>query len=245
MPTVVSEMAFWLGIMRDHAIFIRDNLGPNERQWVESAEKMRCIFEDLLARVQTVTGEEAVCATEKLVALKSQLLMLLLKCGIVIHLQPSDLNHMINEAQEFLRVLGRLPAPPADPPALLLHLNRLWLSDAAGHSAMLYRVLDPHEYRLLMELQQYEMSFNQLFIKAIAKSEMYAAVGRDFPSLYGLAGEARGAVQAHLDLLKTLDNLIQGCSIENNGTPLLTSHMLREETYFLNKMAMVLGRTSL
>lgn len=242
MPTAASEMAFWLGIMRDHAMFIRENLGPNERQWVESAEKLRYVFEDLLAGVQTVTREEAVCAAENLITLKSRLLMLLLKCGLVIHLQPSDLNHMINEAQEFLRVLGRLPAPPADPPASLLHLNRLWLSDAAGHSAMLYRVLDPHEYRLLMELQQYENAFNCLFIESYGKTEMYGAVRDDFPSLYGMENDARGVVQTHIDLLKSLENQIGSCTVQNNGTPLLPNHMIREETYFLNRVAQVLGR---
>ncbi|MFZ5643826.1 MAG: DUF2935 domain-containing protein [Bacillota bacterium] len=242
MQTTTAEMAFWLGIMRDHAIFIRDNLGPYERQWVESAEKMRIVFEELLTRVQSVTREEAVSATENLIALKSQLLMLLLKCSVVIHLQPSDLSHMINEAQEFLRVLGRLPAPPADTPALLLHLNRLWLSDAAGHSAMLYRILDPHEYRLLMELQQYEYTFNSLFIKAYGKTEMYGAVRTDFPSLYGMVNEARGVVQTHIDLLSSLERQIGSCTVQNNGTPLLPNHMIREETYFLNRVAQLLGR---
>lgn len=238
----VSEKAFWLGIMRDHTLFIRDNLGPGEKEAVARADALHCLFEDLVGRAATVTDQEAAGATENLIAFKSSLLARQLDCGITLHLEPSDLNHMINEAKEFLRVLGRLPGPAADTPSLLLHLNRIWLADAAGHSAMMYRVLDPLEYRQLMELKQYEEIFNHQFIKAVAKDQMYRAVGRGFPSLYGFINEARAAVQAHIDLLRNLEKAIGSCSLENNGNPLLPNHMVREETYFLTRLALLLGR---
>ncbi|BCV20111.1 hypothetical protein hamaS1_01800 [Moorella sp. Hama-1] len=41
----------------------------------------------------------------------------------------------------------------------------------------------------------------------------------------------------HLNLLGKLEGLLQGCKVENNGTALMPNHMIREETYFLNRMA--------
>ena len=55
-------------------------------------------------------------------------------------------------------------------------------------------------------------------------------------SLYHLTADAREIFQVHLNLLGKLEGLLQGCKIESNGTVLMPNHMIREETFFLNRI---------
>lgn len=236
-----GETNFWLGILRDHSLFILNSLGPTETDLTRSAYNFYGVFEEMLKRPGVVSGAEAAQATEELIAFKKEILNRLLSCRIIIHLLPSDLNQMINEAREFLRVLGLIPDLYKDPTALLLHLHRLWLPDAAGHSAMLQRALDPDEFRLVRQLNAFESTFNMLYIKSILKTQMHQKLEKDFPSVRRLYSDSREIVQEHVNLLMSLEKLIQGCNIENNTTALLPNHMIREEMYFLNQVSRILA----
>ena len=237
-----QDMTFWLGILRDHTFFIVSSLSPSERDAIIQGDGLRKTFEDLLKRADSVNEKEAAEATEELIAYKKDVLTRLLNCRIGIHLLPSDINGMINEAREFLRVLNRAQRQPESGPRLLLHLHRLWVHDAAGHCSMLYRTLDPTEEPLIEELRGFEHEFNLLYLKTDTKTQFYSKLNQDFPSLYELLRETREKVMEHIDLLQSLENKMQRCTLETNGSPLMPNHMIREETHFLNQLAKMLER---
>ncbi len=237
----VIDINFWLGILRDHTIFIYNSLGPSEKEAARRAESLRYIFENLMKNPGGAAAGDAARATRELIMFKTNLLARCLHCQVVIHLNPSDLNVMINEALEFFRILGELPPLSQDRAARLLHLMRLWIPDAATHSAMLYRVLDPDEHKLLQELQNYEWNFNLMFLKTILKTQMYEKLAADFPSLYEMIPEARQSVESHIVLLNAMERRLESCTVENTGSPLMADHMLREERYFLNQLTQLIA----
>jgi len=231
------DLPFWLGIMRDHAQFIRDSLGPTEAAFIQQAEQMRLTFEQLLAGQPD--PESVTAAVAQLVEFKRTLLHRLIECQLVIHLQPADLNQMINEAQEVLGVLGALPVIPPDPYARLLHLHLLWLSDAAGHSAMALANLDPNERLLIKEFRRFEKTFNGLFLLALEQNQIYDKIARPFRALIGLTNDARQTIEAHLLLVELLEALRARCEAEGTAPPRLPNHFIREERHYLESIALI------
>ncbi|MGE5486137.1 MAG: DUF2935 domain-containing protein [Ignavibacteriales bacterium] len=233
-------MKFWLRILRDHTVFIFDNLGPAEQAAICQARALQAAFERLLAQAP-VNPAEAATATVSLIEFKRSLLQRLLNCQITIHLQASDLNHMINEAQEFLRVLGCIAPIQGPVPVHVLHLLRLWIPDAGGHSSMLYHVLDSNESRLVRELRRFEKEFSMLYLKVIGKTEMFDRLRACFPSICHTAEEGAGLVRSHIDFLEQLGGLIGGCRVETTGSAAMVDHMIAEETHFLAHLVAYMG----
>lgn len=232
----MEEVAFWRRILRDHAVFTRDNLGPSEREAVAEAEELRT---ELEGRPAEQPVEATVEAAGALIAFQSQLLARLTDCQLTIHLHATDLSHMIKEAEEFLRTVGVLPRP-ATPFSRLLHLHGFWLEDAAFHSTFLAGVLDPNEYLWREQFMQFERILTQLFLKARHQMEVYERIGgQAFAAARGLTQESERVTGAHLRSLERLEGLTARCEAEIAAPPLLADHMLREERYYLAQVAEV------
>jgi hypothetical protein len=227
-----EEMSFWLGILRDHAVFIRDNLGPLEHAEVRRADEFRQRFEGLRDRSMA----EAVSAAQDLINFKRELLRRQVECRLTLHLEPGDLNQMVNEAEEFLRTAGLLPEPAGVAPRLL-HLHRLWLWDAAAHSSMIYRTSDPYERILNDEMLNYERVFNGLFLRAEEESQILRKIGQPFNAVVGLTNDAQRVVTAHIASLERVEGLITRCEALTAAAPLSPNHMLREERHYLREIA--------
>lgn len=232
-----EELVFWLGILRDHATFIRDNLGPVERPAIERAEALRIQFAELL---QGPALAEAISLAGQLIEFKRDLLRRLTACRLVIHLHAADLNQMIDEAEEFLRAAGVL-AVPEDPFARLLQLHRIWLADAGLHSNMLYVTADPYERLLIDELLHFERLFRNLHLQAHAASAVYGKTGVPFAALAGFTKEARRAVENHLKVLGGLEALLTRCEVVTSALPAMVDHMRREETHYLQEAERLLA----
>ncbi len=62
MITLWEEHQFWLGILQDHAYFVRDHLSVSETEYVQTAQRYIYLFEDLLNGLnqlpQTVTHHD-------------------------------------------------------------------------------------------------------------------------------------------------------------------------------------------
>ena len=92
---------------------------------------------------------KAEAAVIKLREFKLELLRKHLIGKIKIHLSPTFFNHMINELEEYLRILKHLKAGQVPPVYHELHHHLLCLLDAAGHSDAISSNLDSYEYSIL------------------------------------------------------------------------------------------------
>lgn len=157
MEDALYEHRFWLQILGDHCRFIFTALSPKEKADIAIAERLMNRFDVLLdeaRRSNTSTNisnltHEANGATQELRNFKLNLLKRQLEGKVDILLTPSFINHMVNELEEYQRILKSLLEGKGVPLFHPLHYDMLWLQDAYGHAASLAADLDFAEMQLI------------------------------------------------------------------------------------------------
>ncbi|MGE5530074.1 MAG: DUF2935 domain-containing protein [Patescibacteria group bacterium] len=120
----LSEEAFWLRIMTDHAKFIVSLLDQSERGFIEEAEEFSATFDRLLRQAQDYLSmlqadpdlfpavsrftDDVIAQTTGLRDFKRAAHDLLLQCKILSILPPLLADHVAREAEHFLHVLGEI-----------------------------------------------------------------------------------------------------------------------------------------
>ena len=103
------EHRFWLQILGDHSRFIHDALAPVEKENINIASQFIQIFDTLLGKANSADiSQLAVIAENETLKLRKFKLSLIEKHllgKIKIHLSPTFINHMVNELEEYLRLL--------------------------------------------------------------------------------------------------------------------------------------------
>jgi hypothetical protein len=171
--SALFEHRFWLQILGDHGRFILSSLSPEETEEIERAQGFIDVFDSLLlearqdiedARLASLTHQAYQYAAE-LRIFKLHLLKRQLAGEIKIYLSPTFFNHMLNELEEYMKVLCQLLSghvPDFHP----VHYHVLWLSDAVGHAAGVASNLDEAERKYIEESKRYEKDFQNLYTKA-------------------------------------------------------------------------------
>ncbi|MCZ8512033.1 DUF2935 domain-containing protein [Paenibacillus filicis] len=241
------EHTFWLQVLGDHARFIRDALHVQERE--ETARAMGFVerMDSLLGRARTSMSDpelirlsqEAYERTLELRSFKLHLLRRHLTEGVGLRLPPSFLSHMVNELEEYLRVLGSLrtgqPAPAYD----AVHHHVVWLQDAYGHASSIIAELDMSEKRLMELGQTFDLHFRDFFVKAVELAGYLRTHLKDFSALERFNKEVELEMVLFQQFLRELGE--HRMTKETLGTlsPLMADHMAREECYYLTKLSHV------
>jgi len=240
----LSEHRFWLQIMGDHARFVFLSLAPTESLFLVASQKFIILFDQLLERAYQQMSEvelqelnhKAYDATYRLREFKLELLSMSLTADLKSHLPSSFYNGMINELEEYLFILNSLihGNNPLLPP---LHYHMLWLTDAVLHSATLAATLDLTEKNLIEKSNQYEIQFQNLYMKSLTLNGYLRTQLEDFPSMEYFNIQAEKAITDFSEYLEALlDQKIDG-KILGTLLPLMIDHMVREECYYLWKLS--------
>lgn len=240
------EHRFWLQILGDHARFIYHALSPDETQDVQTAQSFIRLFDGLLAIARNPGGSETVLtemnkqahdAVLNLRRFKLQLLDRLLFAQVKIGLTPTFINHMVNELEEYLKILNELVAGNPVPRFPSLHHDLLWLPDAAGHAASIAMDLDSVEQRLIQKSEQFEKHFNDFYLKAIELTGYFRTMRDHYPALAKFHSDVNVEMAIFMAFLKELEE--QGITAEmlSRLNPLVPDHMYREECYYLLKLS--------
>ncbi|MFC5451762.1 DUF2935 domain-containing protein [Paenibacillus aestuarii] len=245
----LDELRFWLQVLGDHARFIHHALTSDEG---EEMERARCFIQTLDHLLEVAQGNPGTAAltslnrqsylkAQELRAFKLHLLERHVTGTIGLNLPPAFLNHMVNEAEEALRVMGFLlnhEVPPSPSP---LQLHLLWLQDAYGHAAAIEDNLDLTEHRRKEMSRHFIVQFKDFYIKAVEFAQFLRTNVQQFPALSRLNKEADLEMTLFIEFLRELEE--QCLTYETLGTltPLMADHMLREELYYLKKLSQVAG----
>ena len=246
MKETLFEHQFWLQILGDHSRFIHDALSPDERDKVGLANYYIQVFDELLdqsrmqpnaERISKLT-EQALNFAEEIRNFKLDLIRDHLAGQIKIGLTPTFINHMVNEVEEYLRILYcllEMKTPAARP----LHYHSLWLPDAVGHAAAIMCRLDEVEKDLKMKSMEFEKGFDDLH-KKTEEFYGYTRTGLvEFPALKRLNNQVEIKMGMFMRFLKELEEL----RIEKKALgiiqPLEPDHMYREECYYLLSLSRV------
>jgi Protein of unknown function (DUF2935). len=239
------EHRFWLQILGDHSRFILSTLSSLEAQDVKNAETFMTSFDRLLEQARRAkTANEAAAinqpAYEWTVSFRQFKLSLLERAilgKIAIMLTPTFLNHMVNELEEYLRILTELVAGKPVPKFDALHHDFLWLPDAVGHAAAIAADLDMVEQRLIQRSQQFEVHFRQLYMKSIEMAGYMRTQLKDFPAFRRLHKEVDLEMKLFVGFLSELEEMELTAEVLDRINPLMPDHMMREECYYLTKLA--------
>jgi hypothetical protein len=169
---------------------------------------------------------------------KEELIQRKLDCKVKLALGPVLLQHMVNEAEEAQRVLGRVGAMAQLPPAMqALHHHMVWLPDAAGHAAALHSGLDGVEENLLKTTEEFKQVFNGMEIKALELYSMLKVAPRMVGVLRRLNRDSMAQIGLFRAFLTELREHLEDCEVLTvNLAPAMADHMLREELYYTEKI---------
>lgn len=239
------EHRFWLQILGDHSRFIFMNLGVTEKSEIERADKFITEFDQLLGRAQQGLGSNDVgffnkqvfTTVKRLKAFKLHLIRRHLTEKISIHMQPSFLNHMVNELEEYEIILRALESGRPLTKLHPIHYHLIWLLDAIGHAASLACAVDLAERDLRLESQNFEQDFIRFHNKAQELAGNLRTDVLDFPAFGYFNRQVNQVMLEFMSFLTDLRDLSIRKEVLGTLTPLTPDHMLREECYYLNKLA--------
>ncbi len=235
------EHGFWLQILGDHARFIHDSLAPSEKQSIEMANYFIQTFDRLLGRIETTDlvhlSVRATQEAKKIREFKLEILRKQLQGEIKIHFPPTFVNHMVNEVEEYLRVLEYLQKGEIPPVFHELHHHLVWLLDANGHAGAIDSNLDQVEKKLKETSRGYFKQFQDFYLKAVEMTGYLRSNLTEFSALSKFNSDISLEMILFMNFLRELEEL--GLSNQALGTfaPLMADHMGREECYYLIKVA--------
>jgi len=239
--TARFEHRFWLQILGDHSRFIYEALAPVQDEEIEKASNFIRVFDTLLERAKTADLVPLTIESEseviKLREFKLELIKKHLIGKIKIHLSPTFLNHMVNELEEYLRILKHLKAGEVPPVYHELHHHLLWLSDAAGHSEAISTNLDAVEQKLREKSNAFKKAFEDFYLKAVELAGYLRTNLTTFPALSKMNVDTQLEIKLFQNFLHELEELELSNQALGTFAPLMADHMSREECYYLMKLA--------
>lgn len=240
------EHQFWLQILGDHSRFILNTLSQTELEKIQRSNYFIQIFDKLLEEAKSQLNDfniEQLTQRAKKYSLelrefKLQLLREHLIGEVVIELPPTFINHMVNEVEEYLRVIHWLlnqEIPTAHP----LYHHTIWLPDASGHADAIFCGLDSTERDLRYKSKEFTRIFDDLYIKADEFKGYLRTRLQDFPALSRLNTQVEVKILLFMTFLKEIEELRLTKKVVGTIMPLMANHMFREECYYLTKLSKV------
>ncbi|WAH38072.1 DUF2935 domain-containing protein [Alicyclobacillus dauci] len=250
--TAIFEHRFWLQILGDHARFIRAGLSPTEGGEIAKTNYFIDRFDRLLSMANTIPStadivtlnQYALRYAHTLRAFKLHLLRRHLIGKISIALPPTFLNHMLNEIEEYLRILESLCEGTTPPPLNPIHHHLLWLHDAIGHAATIQAEVDPVETRAAERSLQFTKEFEAFYLKSVELAGYLRTQLEDFPALRHFNSQVGMEMKLFTEFLDEIEELRLSKELLGTLEPLLPDHMAREECYYLLKLADVTDVTA-
>jgi hypothetical protein len=138
-------------------------------QFIHLFDQLRNSLVIMEAWQLTELNKQAHQCTLSLRTFKLDLLERILLGKVGIGLTPTFINHMVNELDEYIKILDEHIKGKPVPRYHALHHDLLCGSYrmAAGHAATLAMDLDAVEKRLIKKSDAFEQHFNEFFLKAI------------------------------------------------------------------------------
>lgn len=240
------EHRFWLQILGDHARFIRDSLAPTEVEEIERAATFIQVYDRLLLTAREPLGKAALqelnqMAYRHTLELRNFKLHLLRRhlCGeIMIHLTPTFINHMVNELDEYIRVIAYLQAEKI-PVFDVVHHHLLWLPDASGHAYAIRTNLDKVEADLAKRTKNFEQKFDHFYLKAVEIAGYLRTQLTEFPALQRFNEQVEMEMGLFMQFIHELEQMKLTNVLLATLMPLMADHMAREECYYLTKLSQV------
>ena len=227
------ENRFWLQILGDHSRFIENALAPSETELIGRVKRLKEELDFLLkeAHKGSLTSNRVLSVVEEVKNLKLDILRRHLNGEIKIALPPTFISHMLNELEQFEKILLN-----PDTKSHILEDHYLWQSDAKGHAISLLQKLDPTEKKLMKEIKKIKKAFGAGFNATIEYIGYLRTGELEFPALDKLNDESLVELLVFLKVLETMKEERSTLKILGSLDVLLVDHMARETLYCMKKI---------
>jgi hypothetical protein len=244
-----EEHYFWINILLDHAVFVKDYLSPDEVNLVAEAKRFIVRFSEVRLQLDNIPKNSSIQSQpliefSKLAAqvsyeyyqFEGKILNLSLTNQVLINITPTYFNGTLNENGEYLRILHYYMNGTDYPPLPLIDLLDLWLEDQIGHAALLNRALDGVEFILHERVNTLSKLFSAHMLKNEAMKGYLRFIPPQFPAQISFAREVSGTVLAFNQLVEHVIKLYKGKEVLNATTLRFLEHHFPESCYFLTKL---------
>lgn len=245
-----QEHAFWLEILEDHSIFLRDHLSSTEQQYVTVANQFIQSFGKLRAKLMAVDKNVSFNSTELIQFSKEALQIaadyyqleglmqnLRVQNKVNFNLTPTYLSGTLMENREYLRILSYYVNGQDYPLLPLVDLLDLWLTDQLGHTILFRNLLDPVEVLLLSQTDAYINRYRAYIVQNKQMISLLSFTPTGFPRQQRLS---RQIAETTIEMYNVISGLISQyiCNeILTRTTLRFLEHHLPETCYFLKKLS--------
>lgn len=184
---------------------------------------------NIMPLVEPVTrlNQQAINATQGLIAFKTTILNDVLNCRIFTNNYPLLIDHILREARLFVSMLERLQRRvEIDLTAEMVMQEAFWNRIMAEHAKFIRGLLDPTEVQLFNTADQFGHQFDILTAKAEA---LFCQIS----GLPVVTEESREATINIRDFKRQGTEGLITCKIRSIIIPLLGDHVLREANHYL------------
>ncbi|MDP2872832.1 MAG: DUF2935 domain-containing protein [Bacillota bacterium] len=238
------DLAFWLRIMKEHALFIQLGLRFFHVPLISEADFYYQSYRALEERLAREGPSPAlITAARRLTVAFRQFKLRVLELALVCapggsgSNYPLLMDHIAREADYFLALLsGELAGdlPPAQEAARELVF---WLRIMADHLRFIFHLTDPSQVDVLGQAQGLIAQVDPLLRQARDYESMLRADPPRFPALVRLVDETIRVTEAVRDFKTAATVLLAECKVLAIAPALLGDHVRREAEHFLAILA--------
>lgn len=250
MMTPWEEHHFWLHMLQDHAVFLRDFLSPTEEIWVRYANSYIDAFQAVIDRLERLDPQLPASSKEMIALaveadrvatgyfqLESRMQNLRLYNDIVLNLTPTYFNGTLNENGEYLRLLHFYKQGQTPPELSVIEVIDLWLLDQLGHVALTLHGTDAAEVGINRRLLEHQQTFQSLLASLVSVRRFLRSVPEDAPVVLKYARDVGIATLTFEPLVRELVESYRRDAHANRMTLRFLLHHFPETCYFLRKLS--------
>jgi hypothetical protein len=243
----LEEVKFWLEVMREHALFIKNGLSVVHADLISEADDYYRRFGDLVVRANRVNSEklfnqlisDTLAAVRKFYRFKRRLVRMAITCKLHSCLFPLMLDHFSREALYFIRILERInDSKPSFYKASMIREMLFWLRIMSDHIRFIRQMLDPSQTGLIETAEEFIVEFDDLYLQARDYASLLGVQG-DVPSFDRFILDVRAAVLRLRDFKRALYQMIVDCRAIGLIPAELAEHVRDEADHFLIVLAMM------
>jgi len=247
-PLNIEEVRFWLDIMQEHALFIKNGLPCDRTDLINEAQSFMREFETLGARADKVQNEkkftELVAAAYDEVRdfhrFKRHLLRLKLTCKLGGFNFPLQLDHMAREAEYVMRLFDKMrDGRPALKAAGKTQENAFWVRIMGDHAKLMSHLIDPSERSLVNTAQDFAEDFDSLYLQSQDFASMLHYNDSEVPAFRRFLQDVRVSTREIRDFKRASQEMIAQCKMVGLIPELLADHVRREADHFLMILTMM------
>ncbi len=244
-PNIFDNL-FWLQSMADDARFILFALSHMETIEIEQTQLFINLFDSLFDRAGEKQSEDllqkinrdAYNSVQDFRKFILRVLQRQIESPIIIYLHPAALNNMVNETEEFLRILAAYmqgTVPDTGPVDLCL----FWTLNLYWHAENIAPSIEITYKDVRDQSAEYAESLNRLFMRSLLVSGLKRTGLQEFPAAQQLCDDTEELMTLFSEFINELKTLVRQKKILGILAPLYIDHIGRDICYFLTKLSQI------